>query len=197
MPTARGAIPRVAFCLAVSLGSSADADSVSSRSNSALFRSQLSVLDGRASQQYSNSTRLRPPSADNELAGLLIYTGGYSGPYLQLARDAARQHGVPEALFLRLVHQESRWNPQAVSNKGAIGLGQLMPATAATLGVDPRNPAQNLDGAARYLRRQYDAFGTWRLALAAYNAGPEAVRTFDGVPPYRETQNYILAILGS
>lgn len=86
----------------------------------------------------------------------------------------ARKYGIPEALFLRLVNQESRWNPNARSHKGAMGLAQLMPGTAAKLGVNPRDPVQNLEGGARYLRMMYNQFGDWRLALAAYNAGPGA-----------------------
>ena len=78
-----------------------------------------------------------------------------------------------------------------MSSKGALGLGQLMPATALELGVDPAVPEENLSGAARYLRLQYDAFGDWDLALAAYNAGPGTVRRYGGVPPYAETERYI------
>jgi soluble lytic murein transglycosylase-like protein len=72
-----------------------------------------------------------------------------------------------------------------------------MPDTAVRLGVDATDPLENLDGGARYLRQQYDRFKSWRLALAAYNAGPEAVAKYDDVPPYAETQGYVLAILGS
>jgi soluble lytic murein transglycosylase-like protein len=114
-----------------------------------------------------------------------------------MARAAARRHGVPEDLFLRLVQQESGFNHGARSNKGAIGLAQLMPGTAAKLRVDPLDAAQNLEGGARYLMMQYSRFGDWRLALAAYNAGPEAVQKYSGVPPYAETMNYVRAILGS
>ncbi len=103
---------------------------------------------------------------------------------------------MPVDLFARLVQQESGWNPRALSHKGAIGLAQLMPATAQRLGVDPADPGQNLDGGARYLRQQYETFGTWRLALAAYNAGPGAVQKHGDIPPFRETQGYVLAILG-
>ncbi len=71
-----------------------------------------------------------------------------------------------------------------------------MPATARRLGVDPHDPQQNLEGGARYLARQFREFGTWRLALAAYNAGPEAVKKYGGVPPYSETQGYVRAIYG-
>jgi soluble lytic murein transglycosylase-like protein len=130
-------------------------------------------------------------------------TGGFrapaaipSGPYAQMARAAAELHGVPVDIFIRLVKTESNWRPTAVSSKGAIGLAQLMPGTARKLGVDPHDPAQNLEGGARYLAQQYAKFRDWRLALAAYNAGPEAVERFGGIPPYRETQGYVRAILG-
>jgi len=167
----------------------------SSKNRMGLFKSQTSVLDDRAAQQYRHSVRLTPNYGVPE--AVPSYTGKYDGPYLDMARQAARRHNVPEDLFLRLVQQESAWNPQAESHKGAFGLAQLMPATARMLGVDRTVPAQNLEGGARYLRQQYDRFGSWRLALAAYNAGPEAVREHDGVPPYRETQNYVKVILGS
>ncbi|MEM8654613.1 MAG: lytic transglycosylase domain-containing protein [Pseudomonadota bacterium] len=176
------------------------AQSLSSKSRNSLFKSQTSVLDSRAAQQYSNSVRLQPPKVitptkwDTETRA---YNGKYRGPYLTMAKDAARRHGVPEDLFLRLVQQESGWNPKAKSHKGAYGLAQLMPATARSLGVDRTDPAQNLEGGARYLKTQYRTFGSWRLALAAYNAGPGAVKKYNGVPPYRETRNYVKIIWGS
>lgn len=86
---------------------------------------------------------------------------------------------------------ESRYCADAVSPQGALGLGQLMPGTARELGVDPLDPTENLMGAARYLRTQLDTFGDTPLALAAYNAGPGAVTTYRGVPPYPETQAYV------
>ena len=131
----------------------------------------------------------------DEWAGIPIYSGA-SGIYQEMARDAARRHNVPEDLFLRLVRTESGFRPTAKSNKGAIGLAQLMPYTARHLGVNPHDPKQNLEGGARYLSQQYRRFGDWRLALAAYNAGPEAVEKFRGIPPYAETQQYVRAILG-
>lgn len=159
---------------------------------------KFSVMDGRLAQQYEGSARLRPEAQVSRRAAdpILTWTGSYRGKWLAEAKSAARRHGIPEALFLRLVTQESGWNPGAISHKGAIGLAQLMPATAARLGVNPRDPAQNLDGGARYLARQFLSFGDWRLALAAYNAGPAAVERYGGVPPYRETQGYVRAILG-
>lgn len=125
------------------------------------------------------------------------YRGRYTGPYLNVARAAARRNGVPGDLFLRLVQQESGWNAQARSAKGAMGLAQLMPGTVRLLGVNPSDPAQNLEGGARYLRTQYETFGSWRLALAAYNAGPGAVQKYNGVPPYKETRNYVRIIWGN
>jgi soluble lytic murein transglycosylase-like protein len=175
------------------------ADSLSTRNRTTLFSSQLDVLDGRASSQYANSIRLQPPRVDIPSAGDTgpQYSGNYRGQFLDMAKSAARRNNVPEDLFLRLVQQESAWNPNAVSSAGAMGLAQLMPGTARYLRVNARDPYQNLDGGARYLREQYDEFGSWRLALAAYNAGPGAVQQHGGVPPYRETRNYVRVIWGS
>ncbi|ARE38283.1 Transglycosylase SLT domain protein [Rhodovulum sp. P5] len=170
---------------------------VSSKSRAHIFQSQIRVLDTRAASQYASSDRLQPQSAFALPGKGLSYAGKYRGEYLSLARSAARRHGVPEDLFLRLVQQESGWNQGAVSHKGAIGLAQLMPTTARKLGVDPKDARQNLDGGARYLRMQYERFRSWRLALAAYNAGPEAVEKHGGVPPYKETRNYVRKIWGS
>jgi soluble lytic murein transglycosylase-like protein len=132
---------------------------------------------------------------EDDWAGIPAY-GGAAGLYQDMARAAARKHSIPEDLFLRLVRTESNFHPRAKSSKGAIGLAQLMPFTARNLGVNPHDPRQNLEGGARYLRQQYQRFGNWRLALAAYNAGPEAVERHRGVPPYAETQAYVRAILG-
>ncbi|WP_212523234.1 lytic transglycosylase domain-containing protein [Actibacterium sp. MT2.3-13A] len=176
----------------------ADSYSASSKSRARLFKSQTRLLDTRAAQQYSNSVRLQPaPVITPSKFGSPAYGGKYRGEFLQMARNAAALHNVPEDLFLRLVQQESGWHPGAKSHKGAIGLAQLMPGTARKLGVDPHDPRQNLEGGARYLRQQYERFGNWRLALAAYNAGPEAVQKHGGVPPYSETRNYVRAIWGS
>lgn len=169
------------------------------------FSQKTKILDTRAAQQYKGSIRLQPPkvvtpSKWNKAASdgqIPDYRGKYRGEYAAMARAAARKHGVPEDLFLRLVNQESRFNPKARSHAGAIGLAQLMPATARSLGVNPHDPKQNLDGGARYLKMQYNTFRSWRLALAAYNAGPGAVKKHGGVPPYRETRNYVKIIWGS
>lgn len=170
----------------------------STKSRAAIFDSQSRLLDGRLARQYSASIRLTPgydkegKKTDEAVPG---YTGSYRGVYAEKARAYARKHGVPEDLFLRLVQQESGWNPSAVSPKGATGLAQLMPGTAQHLGVDIGDPEQNLEGGARYLRMMFDRFGSWRLALAAYNAGPGAVEAYGDVPPYAETAAYVVAIL--
>ncbi|MEO0378750.1 MAG: lytic transglycosylase domain-containing protein [Pseudomonadota bacterium] len=178
------------------------AQTLSSSNRNKLFSSQTDVLDSRASKQYSNSVRLQPPKVVTPTkwdtgGNAPKFRGKYKGPYLAVAKDAARRHGVPVDLFLRLVQQESGWNPTARSHKGAYGLAQLMPGTARGLGVDRKDPYENLDGGAKYLKQQYLTFGSWRLALAAYNAGPGAVKKHNGVPPYRETRNYVRIIWGS
>lgn len=97
-------------------------------------------------------------------------------------------------LFQSLIEAESAYDPHAMSPKGAFGLGQLMPATARTLGVDRKDPVQNLEGAARYLLEQLATFQDIDLALAAYNAGPGRVQEHGGVPPFSETRSYIARI---
>lgn len=170
------------------------ADVLSTKNRKDIFLKQAKVLDSRAASQYRDSERLKPKTPEGSFSKR--YAGKYRGQYLTLARQAARMHSVPEELFLRLVQQESGWNPQAKSHKGALGLAQLMPQTAQLLGVNPHDPKQNLEGGARYLSWQYRKFKSWRLALAAYNAGPEAVERHGGVPPYAETQNYVKVIWG-
>jgi soluble lytic murein transglycosylase-like protein len=110
---------------------------------------------------------------------------------------AATSNGIDPALLKGLVSQESGFNPSARSGAGALGLTQLMPGTAASLGVtNPLDPVQSLQGGAKYLREQLDRFGgDERLALAAYNAGPGAVARYGGVPPYSETQNYVNSVM--
>lgn len=115
----------------------------------------------------------------------------------EIARQKARDFGVNEEVFLRLVQKESGWNPQARSSAGAQGLVQLMPGTAQGLGVsNPYDPVQSLTGGARYLGQQLKRFGAYDKALAAYNAGPGNVERYGGIPPFRETQNYVKTILG-
>jgi soluble lytic murein transglycosylase-like protein len=110
--------------------------------------------------------------------------------------DAAKAHGVDPRLLVAVAHHESRFNPNAVSPVGACGIMQLMPATARYLGIkDIFDARQNVFAGARYLRTLLDTFhGDLDLTLAAYNAGPGAVQKYNGVPPYRETRNYVSSI---
>ena len=99
------------------------------------------------------------------------------------------------AFFQAMIKVESNYAQGAVSTAGALGLAQLMPDTADYLRVDPADPIENLDGGARYLLEQMAEFGSLELALAAYNAGPDAVRQYDGIPPYDETQSHIQKVM--
>jgi soluble lytic murein transglycosylase-like protein len=194
----------MAMALALGLPTGVTAEGLnltgSTKSRTAIFEAQADLIDKKLKKQYSGSVKLTPKGKkkQDDLASTDVpaYRGSYKGEYLETAKTIARKHGVPEDLFLRLVQQESGWNPVAVSVKGATGLAQLMPETAKHLGVDINDAEENLDGGARYLRMMYDKFGTWELALAAYNAGPAAVEEHDGIPPYAETESYVKAILG-
>lgn len=112
-----------------------------------------------------------------------------------LLNQTAKRYGVPENIVDAVARQESNYNPNAVSSAGAIGVMQLMPATAKGLGVDPYDPTQNIAGGVRYLKQMYDRFGSWPLALAAYNAGPGTVEKAGGIPNIAETKKYVEAIL--
>ncbi|MCS7065321.1 MAG: lytic transglycosylase domain-containing protein [Fimbriimonadales bacterium] len=109
----------------------------------------------------------------------------------------AAKYGIETVWVLRIIEAESGGDPNAVSSKGAMGLMQLMPATARALGVqNPFDPAENIEGGVRYLRHLLDRFGDWRLALAAYHAGPGNVERYGGVPPFPETLRYLRRLLG-
>lgn len=119
------------------------------------------------------------------------------GSYDQMITQAANNHGIDPLLLTALVKQESGFNPNAISRAGAMGLGQLMPGTARDLGVtDPFDPAQNLDGAARYLSTMIAKYSDLSLALAAYNAGPGAVSGCMCIPQNGETPRYVTSVLG-
>ncbi|MGI9432446.1 MAG: lytic transglycosylase domain-containing protein [Myxococcota bacterium] len=116
--------------------------------------------------------------------------------YDTMIKTAALTHGVPAALVKAVIAAESSFNAQAVSPKGAMGLMQLMPGTAADLGVrEPFRAADNVHGGTRYLRTLHDRYGDWTRTLAAYNAGPTAVDRHRGVPPYKETREYVERVL--
>jgi len=170
-----------------------------------LHAETIDLSSGRSLASRQISSTDVPDITDVQKMGVLYYSqSSHSrlGPLPEgpsalraIAIQAADAHGLPQSLFLRLVAAESAWNPRAISPKGAIGLAQLMPGTAGDLGVNPHDPRQNLLGGAKYLRIQFERFGTWELALAAYNAGPGTVTQYGGVPPFTETQNYVARIL--
>jgi soluble lytic murein transglycosylase-like protein len=121
-------------------------------------------------------------------------TGG-SAPYRELIQQAAARHGVDPALVRAVVSTESGGNPSATSPAGAMGLMQLMPGTARSLGVsNAYDPKENIEGGTKYLASLTQKFGLEK-GLAAYNAGPGTVSRFGGIPPYRETQNYVSQVL--
>lgn len=120
-----------------------------------------------------------------------------SGEFRNIAEEKAKKHNVDPRLVKAVIRAESNWNPSAVSNKGAIGMMQLMPKTASDMGVgNPLNPEENIEGGVKYLRHLLDKFnGNLTLALAAYNAGPARVEKVGGVPSIPETINYVKRIM--
>ena len=143
---------------------------------------------------YGTTQKGRGPRGTAEIEDLVLDVGD---DYLRHpGLKAAGLSGTEWlALFRANIAVESAFNPDARSSVGAIGLGQLMPGTADLLGVDPHNPEDNLRGAARYLLAQLEDFGAADLALAAYNAGPGAVREYGGIPPYAETEGHVAKVL--
>jgi hypothetical protein len=141
--------------------------------------------DGDDSVRVSAAESMRPAALRGGS------TARVGGSFDSLFNAATAKYGLPDGLLKSVARAESGLDPNARSHAGAIGLMQLMPGTARELGVDPTNPAQAIDGAARLLRRHLATFGSVPLALAAYNAGPGAVRKHDGIPPYPETRAYV------
>jgi peptidoglycan DL-endopeptidase CwlO len=136
--------------------------------------------------------RVLPDSVSTATVGSATSGGSLAGvPYADLFTRAAGRYGISAALLAGVAKTESGFDSSAVSPAGAQGLMQFMPATARGLGVDPTDPASSIDGAARYLSDLTRQFGSTDLALAAYNAGPGAVRRHGGIPPYPETQDYV------
>ncbi|MEQ9362699.1 MAG: lytic transglycosylase domain-containing protein [Leptospirales bacterium] len=143
-----------------------------------------------------------PQAAGNGPAGAARYggpaasgaTGGFAAELEQMIQQEASNQAVSPELIRAVVQAESGGRPNARSKAGALGLMQLMPGTARELGVDPKNPRENIRGGVQYLNQMAGKFGDLDLALAAYNAGPGAVKKYGGVPPYRETIDYISRI---
>lgn len=137
----------------------------------------------------ADDTSATPPSTSTTVSDAV--------PYASLFNEAGTRHDVDPALLAAVAQVESAFNPTAVSSAGAQGLMQFMPATAGEMGVDAFDPASAVDGAARYLRRELDRFGSVELALAAYNAGAGAVQRHGGIPPFAETQRYVEKVLNA
>jgi soluble lytic murein transglycosylase-like protein len=161
------------------------------------------TTDTSSTNANANLANLASPIGTATLAGTAdaTATGGASAlpagtPYGSEITASAQRNGLDPALLAGLIKQESGFNANARSGAGAQGLTQLMPGTAAGLGVtNPLDPGQAIEGGAKYLKQQLDRFGgDVARALAAYNAGPGAVQRFGGVPPYAETQNYVRAV---
>jgi soluble lytic murein transglycosylase-like protein len=174
----------------ISTSSPASATSTGTTGSSG-FAAQLASVTGAPATAATTDT-----TATAGTTGAAAGTGAAT-PYAAEIDAAAAKYNVDPALLRGLIRQESNFNANATSPAGARGLTQLMPGTAAGLGVDPSVPAQAVDGGAKYLRQMLDRFGNDPAkALAAYNAGPGAVQRYGGVPPYAETQNYVRKVMG-
>ena len=162
------------------------------------------LLDPRIKQVNANIVKQAPQislkNALTEATAIQANTQVSSkSQILNVVSQISKKHGVDEKLVQALIKQESGFNPKAKSKAGAMGLMQLMPATAKNMGVkDPYNTVQNVEGGVKYLKSMLNKYnGNIILALAAYNAGPGAVDKYSGVPPYSETQNYVRNILAN
>lgn len=152
------------------------------------------LLNSRPVSAVTNHNKGYKPAAYPVKSGRAVSAADLE----DLIEKTAKRYRVDQALVKSVIQAESNFNPRAASTAGAIGLMQLMPETAASLGVDPYDPAQNLDGGVRYLKQMIDRYGgNVTLALAAYNAGPGAVDRAGGIPNYRETRDYVKKVLAN
>jgi soluble lytic murein transglycosylase-like protein len=152
--------------------------------------SQAAAAEPIATQQATTQSSQASDSSRTRMQEKLA-------PYKAYIKAASARYDLPEELLCGFIWQESRGNPRAVSHCGAMGLMQLMPETARNLGVQNAfHPGQNIDGGAKYIRQMIDKFGNIEHAVAAYNAGPGNVSKYGGIPPFRETQDYVPNVLG-
>jgi soluble lytic murein transglycosylase-like protein len=161
----------------------------------------LAILGETASEPVPDAVQLATLSRPAPQPRAEVLSAIETNALRYASHSGLRRAGLSVTDWLTLyranIEVESAYRQDAVSSAGAIGLGQLMPATARDLGVDPRDPQQNLDGSARYLAMMLESFSDPHLALAAYNAGPDAVRQYGGIPPYRETQNHVARVMAA
>ncbi len=149
----------------------------------------LQIPGGEATLPASAVLRFEP---EDYFPAAAKISSGPADPYASLVAGAARKTGLSQTLLSSVIRTESDFHPRAVSAKGALGLMQLMPATARALAVQhPFDPAENIQGGASYLRQMLAKFGNLNLALAAYNAGPASVSLYGGIPPFPETRSYV------
>ena len=163
-----------------------------------MVQDRLQEIQGRIGdiiQRFEPTAKKAPPAQPQQSASRVAYSGPSCQSHINevIERQSAR-HDVSPELIRAVVAQESGGNPGAMSKAGAIGLMQLMPDTARSLGVNPYDMEQNVDGGIRYLKEMAKRFDSLDEVLAAYNAGPGAVQKFGGVPPYAETQDYVKKI---
>lgn len=159
---------------------------------------ELRALGIRTSASKNNKTSQTENTTGSGFSSILKKgLSGLSEDMDSIFEDAARTYGLSSKLLKAVAKAESNFNPNAVSKAGAVGVMQLMPGTAKSLGVtDSYDARQNIMGGAKYLKQNLDKFGDVSLALAAYNAGPNSVKKYGGIPPYKETQNYVKKIMG-